>query len=160
MKTSSLFIAAIKTPSWLTCAAVYPLIETLHARWLFLENFTEWWEVDASPSVLTPLHGCLEDVSVLPAHVWVCVCVCVCAFMWVLRNPLVAQWTHECIFYAYMCVCVCNGYSGLQDQGLLSSECWPGGRLACLSPCLPICLWAQLGEVWGEGWGARQMCSH
>lgn len=56
---------------------------------------------------------------------------------------------------------MCNGYSGLHHQGLLSSDTLPaplagrpfGGCLVCLSPCLPICLWAGPTEVLAEGCG-------
>jgi len=76
------------------------------------------------------------------AHVWVCVNVCVCTFVWVLRNPLAN---------ATVCVCVCvidTVVSSISAVfiGLVGWSGW--GRLARLSPCLPICLWARPGEVW------------
>lgn len=63
---------------------------------------------------------------------------------------------------------MCNGYSGLHHQGLLSSDRLPaalagslfGRCLVCLSPCLPICVWAGLREVLGEECGDGQMCCH
>lgn len=79
------------------------------AEWLW-KDIWKCWKVDESPQVLLMLRGCLEDVSVMDAHVWVCVCMCICAYMWVLRNPLVANvmvWDQE---MSVLYMCVCNGF--------------------------------------------------
>lgn len=126
-----------------------------------------WWEVDA-PSSFTPCcPGDVLSIQEYKTHM------CDCA------HP------HECEgiprhlmpglrLKANQEGFTCNGYSGPHHRGPLPRDRLPGWLcLLCLSPCLPICLWAGLprcglkdGETlgqairWWHGWEAENLWEH
>ena len=92
-------------------------------------------------------------MSTLDAHVWVCVCVCLCFHVSVKESPGGWQCGLKARF-SYVCMCVCVIDTMVCSfRAFFSRTDWLDvwGRLACLSPCLPICLWARRGVGWRMG---------